>query len=209
MKVKKIDMTGRTLEEVFATITPTKIACCNWKEEYPYAPDVEFRLFHTGSHLHVRFDVTEQYTVARIAEDNGDVWTDSCCEFFFSLDGEKYYNVETNCIGRMLIGHYTAPKENLIRAGEEILSQVQRITSLGTEPFGEREGDNSWSLMLSLPTAVFHQDDIKSWDGLRLKANLYKCGDGLTKPHYLSWLPIDTPQPNFHCPPYFGDLEME
>ena len=28
--------------------------------------------------------------------------------------------------------------------------------------------------------------------------NIYKCGDGLKKPHFISLFPIDTPEPDFH-----------
>ena len=105
----------------------------------------------------------------------------------------------------MLIG-YRAKGKEVVHAGEEVLSQVERITSLGTEPFEERIGDNKWSLILGLPTAIMHQDKIDSWEGLKLKVNLYKCGDNLLQPHYLSWSPITLDKPNFHCPEFFGTL---
>ena len=208
MKIAKIDLADRTLEQVFESITPEKIACCNWAEDYPYAPSVTFKMFHTGDKLYVRFDVEEGYTAARVAEDNGKVWTDSCCEFFFSLDDEAYYNIEMTCIGRMLIG-YHQKDHDVIHAGEDILSQVERIPSLGTEPFEERVGENKWSLMYALPTSIMHQHKVDSWNGLKLKANLYKCGDNLSKPHFLSWQPITLPQPCFHCPEFFTTIELE
>ena len=208
MKVAKINLAGQTLEQVFEGIAPEKIACCNWAEEYPYAPYVTFKMFHTGDKLYLRFDVEEGYTAARVAENNGEVWTDSCCEFFLSLDGKAYYNVETTCIGKMLIG-YRQKCEAAIHAGEDILSQVERYTSLGTEPFEERIGENKWSLMLGLPTSIMHQHKVESWDGLKLKVNLYKCGDNLSKPHFLSWQPIALPKPCFHCPEFFTAIELE
>ena len=208
MKVAKIELSGKSLNEVFEGIAPEKIACCNWAEEYPYAPNVTFKMFHTGEKLYVRFDVEEQYTAARVAENNGEVWTDSCCEFFLALNDEAYYNIETTCIGRMLIG-YRKKGQDVIHAGENVLSLVERHTSLGTEPFEERVGDNKWSLILGLPTAIFHQDSVESWNGLKLKVNLYKCGDNLSKPHFLSWQPIALPQPCFHCPEFFTAIELE
>ena len=208
MKISKIELSDKNLNEVFESIAPEKIACCNWAEEYPYAPNVTFKMFHTGEKLYIRFDVEEGYTAARVAEDNGEVWTDSCCEFFLSLDGEAYYNVETTCIGKMLIG-YRQAGHDVIHAGEEILSQVERHTSLGTTPFEERIGENKWSLMLGLPTSIMHQHKVESWNGLKLKVNLYKCGDNLSKPHFLSWQPIVLPQPYFHCPEFFTTIELE
>ena len=208
MKIAKIDLTGNSLEDVFEGIASEKIACCNWAEEYPYAPEVTFKMFHTGEKLYLRFDVAEGYTAARVGEDNGEVWTDSCCEFFLSLDDEAYYNVETTCIGKMLIG-YRKKGQDVIHAGEDVLSQVERHTSLGTETFEERVGENKWSLMLGLPTSIMHQHKVESWDGLKLKVNLYKCGDNLSKPHFLSWQPIALPQPCFHCPEFFTAVELE
>jgi hypothetical protein len=41
-----------------------------------------------------------------------------------------------------------------------------------------------------------------------LRANLYKCGDECDLPHYISWSPIDLPSPDFHCPDFFGKIEL-
>ena len=107
----------------------------------------------------------------------------------------------------MLIG-YRQKGQDVIHADDTVLSQVERTTSLGTEPFEERVGDNKWSLMLGLPTSIMHQHKVESWDGLKLKVNLYKCGDGCNRAHFLSWSPIDLPEPNFHCPQFFGVVKM-
>ena len=32
----------------------------------------------------------------------------------------------------------------------------------------------------------------------KIRANFYKCGDKTAHPHYVSWAPINTPQPDFH-----------
>ena len=40
----------------------------------------------------------------------------------------------------------------------------------------------------------------------KLRANFYKCGDCTAHPHFLSWSPIDTPNPDFHRPDFFGEL---
>lgn len=209
LTISKVDLTGRTLDEVFATIAPEKIACGNWCAEFPDAPETEFRAFHTGDKLYMRFDVRENLTFARHAVDNGDVWTDSACEFYFSFDGKSYYTVEMNCIGYMLAAYYPEPRKNVIRAGEEILSQVERISTLGREAFGIREGDNSWSLTMVLPTSICHQHDLKSWDGLKITANLYKCGNRPEQPHFISWQPVPTPKPDFHSPQFFKTIVFE
>jgi hypothetical protein len=41
-----------------------------------------------------------------------------------------------------------------------------------------------------------------------LNCNFYKCGDKCMHPHYLSWSPIGLPEPNFHCPEFFGKINL-
>lgn len=206
-KITGVDPDNRAaVEAAFADIEPQAIACCNWPEEFPYAPEVSFRMFHTGAWLLLRFDVAERYTAARVTADNGEVWTDSCVEFFLSPDGKKYYNFETTCIGRMLLAARTS-RHDADPAGPEVLAQVKRCTTLPFgETFGEREGDNRWSLTLAIPPQALFRHEITDWSGLRARMNLYKCGDRLSHPHFLSWQPIRTEKPDFHRPEFFGEV---
>ncbi|MGH2565575.1 MAG: carbohydrate-binding family 9-like protein, partial [Ginsengibacter sp.] len=40
------------------------------------------------------------------------------------------------------------------------------------------------------------------------KVNFYKCGDKLPKPHFLTWNTVETEDPDFHAPEYFGSMEF-
>ncbi len=212
MKIRHIPAATATdtdaLAAAFANIEPTPIACNNWAEEYAYAPHVTFRMFHTGSHLMLRFDVEERYTMALVTHDFGEVWTDSCVEFFIALDDSGYYNFETTCIGRMLLA-FRKERPHPTDAPQSILDTVRRYPTLGTEPFVEREGDNRWSMTLAIPATALFRHEVKSWSGLSATMNLYKCGDNLSHPHFLSWQPIDNPKPDFHLPRFFGKVEFE
>jgi hypothetical protein len=53
------------------------------------------------------------------------------------------------------------------------------------------------------------KDGKPSLSGLRAKANFYKCGDGLTVPHFVTWAPISTEKPDYHRPEFFDWLEFE
>ena len=210
MKIPGIHLSsddGAAVEAAFAAIVPQPIACLNWPEEYPYAPTAAFSAFHTGDELFLRFDVEERCTMALVAEDNGPVWTDSCVEFFIAPDGEGYYNFETNCIGRMLLEYHPA-HANTVRAHAETLAGIRRMPSLGGEPFAERQGGNRWSMTLVIPPRALFRHRIVRWDGLRATANLYKCGDGLSSPHFLSWRPITAPRPDFHRPEFFECIQF-
>ncbi len=213
MKIRKIEgvvpSDVNAVEAAFETVEAQKVACCNWPSEFPYAPEVGFKMFHTGSLLFVRYEVNETYTAARVSEDNGEVWTDSCVECFISPDGKSYYNIEATCIGRILISNRKSRTEDVIPASQEVLDKVVRIPSLGTEPFEERVGENHWTLILAIPPQALFRHDLNDWTGLKARMNIYKCGDNLSKPHFLSWQPIKTEHPDFHCPEYFTEVEFE
>ena len=192
-----------SLQAVADTLQPIPVACCNWPQAYPYVPEMQLRLFHCGSHLILDYSVCEKCTAARVREDLGEVWTDSCCEFFLQPRGEgNYYNIEATCIGRILIG-WRPGREGAVHAPKELLNKVLRYPSLGTEPFEERLGDNRWRLTLAVPVEALFADLLTTFSGLEARFNCYKCGDNLSQPHYVSLAPIQTASPDFHRPEYF------
>ncbi len=213
MKVRKMEGVKpddiKTLDEAFSKVEPETIGCCNWPEEYPYSPEVTLRMFHTGSSLLLRYDVAEKYTAARVTEDGGEVWTDSCVECFMAPDDSGYYNLEATCIGRILLSNRKSRSEGIVQADEEVLKSIVRIPSLSCEPFEECTGDNRWSLTLAIPPQALFRHEINDWSGMKLRMNFYKCGDNLSKPHFLSWKPVKTGSPDFHRPEFFAEVEFE
>ncbi len=213
MKVKKIAGINpddiNALEKAFSTISPEKIGCCNWPEDFPYSPDVEFRMFHTGKYLMLKYEVAEEVTAALVTEDNGEVWTDSCVECFVALDNETYYNFEATSIGRVLLANRRSAIDDVIHAEQAVMDKILRFPSWGTEPFEEVAGNNRWSLILCIPSDVLFRHGLESWDGAKVRMNLFKCGDKLSKPHFLSWQPISYEHPAFHLPEFFAEVEFE
>jgi hypothetical protein len=49
---------------------------------------------------------------------------------------------------------------------------------------------------------------VKPAPGVKWRANLYKCADATSHPHWLTWSKVDYNRPNFHLPDYFGELEF-
>ena len=179
----------------------------NWPAAFPYTPKVEVRVAHTGNAIILNYRV-EEASVKAEASDNGNVWEDSCCEFFSVPAGDGvYYNIECNCAGQMLIGS-GAGRKNRERAPKNVLDTVRRWSSLGRAPFAEKEAPAQWQMVLVIPVSAFFKHRLTDISGTTIKANFYKCGDKLTKPHYLSWNPIDLPRPNFLCPEFFGEVEF-
>ena len=197
------------LEKAFESIASNKVACVNWPAEYGYAPEFSFKIFHTGDALAIRYEVREKCTAALVEKDNGEVWTDSCCEFFFQPGGKgNYYNLEATCIGKVLLANRSG-REDVVHAEPSVLSAIGRFPSLGCATFAEKKGDMRWSLLLTVPAQAYFKDDIKSFCGLKGRFNIYKCGDRLSMPHFVSYAPIKTESPDFHRPEYFTEIEFE
>lgn len=186
-----------------------EVACVNWPGEYPSAPKVAFKMAHNGTHIFLQFFVEEDEILAKTAEDNGPVWTDSCVEFFISFgDSPYYYNAEFSCIGKALLG-YRKDKQHAEHGSPAIMNSIKRYSSLGSEPFDKKKGDFKWNMLVVIPVTAYWQSGLTSFSGVKARANFYKCGDNLTTPHFLSWNPILTEKPNFHVPQYFGELNFE
>lgn len=184
------------------------ISCLNWPESFPYRPQSGFRIAHNQNELFIQFTVIEDCTMALITEDNGEVWTDSCVEFFLALDDTGYYNFEFTCIGKALLG-FRKERSNATHANVETMNSIKRFSTLGTKNFQEETIKGKWQLTVAIPATALFRHDIKSWAQLSPSINLYKCGDKLSKPHYLSWQPIDTPKPDFHVARCFKKVRIK
>ena len=176
----------------------------NWKA-FPYLPEVRFRMAHTGTEIWLKYLVREKYIRALETRTNGDVYKDSTVEFFISLNGKEYYNFEFSCIGTIHLSHGPG-RGNRIRINPEIAEKINIESSLGNQPFEEQSGDFSWEMMIRIPVECFVFDSIKKLDGLKASANFYKCGDATSEPHFVTWNPINTENPDYHRPEFFGKI---
>ncbi len=190
-----------------ADVAFEKIDTVNW-QEFPYKPEVCFRAAHCGDKLLLNYRCTEEAVRAVAEGDNGPVWEDSCVEFFVSFDGKKYYNIECNCAGTILSA-CGEDRNSRTPAPAEVLAGVKRYASLAGNMPADGQGPVSWEVSLIVPATTYFGAGIQSFDGVKAHGNFYKCGDKLPTPHFLSWNPIGTPNPDFHCPKYFGEVEFE
>lgn len=187
--------------------TRQQIDSLNWKQ-YPYSPLTTFTVAHSGTAIYIDFFVRCNYLRAHNSEDLSPVSQDSCVEFFVSPTCDNHYwNFEFNCIGTINASH-RSERKNPTRLSHEELASVRRYASCGTRPFREMEGIFAWSLIVAIPLDLI---GVKYTPGepLTLAANFNKCASATSAPHYLSWNPIDTPEPNFHHPEFFGQLILE
>lgn len=209
LSIPKIEAsTWDEASEKMSAVEASEIKQINWPDDFPYAPKVTFKAAHNGKILFLDFHVDEEVTMAQVAEDNGEVWTDSAVEFFVTFDDKGYYNFEFNCIGKALLG-FRKVKPEAVHADPAVMEMIRREPSLGGEPFVEKNIKGGWDLKVGIPMEAFFGHSFKTLDGLHARGNFYKCGDNLSKPHFLSWTPIDTAKPNFHMPEFFGRLIFE
>lgn len=179
-----------------------------WKK-YAYKPDVNFKIGYTDQSILLKVFVQENYIKAKYNQANDPVYRDSCFEFFISLDNENsYYNFEFNCIGTPYLA-YGKPGNNREKVNIEIINSIQTFSTLGNKTFEERKGDFSWELNINIPYSAFFKHDLKSLEGKTCGSNFYKCGDDLSLTHFVTWNNIDTKEPDFHRPKFFGKLTFE
>ena len=184
-----------------------RIETINW-QEYSYKPEVTFTIAYSDNEIFLKYYVKENFLKAEKTLTNQMVCEDSCVEFFISPDDDGvYYNIEFNAIGTCLLGTGTA-RENSTQANPEIVSRIRRLSSEGDRPFKEKEGEFDWTLTVAIPYEVFFHHSVRDLKGKTFRANFYKCGDNLKVPHYVTWNPVGTKNPDYHQPEYFGLLKF-
>lgn len=189
---------------------PQRLDCLNWGEAFPYKPSVEFRIGYDEAGVHLEWTVDEQSVRAEQGTPGGEVYEDSCVEFFFkpSADDPHYYNFEWNAIGNLCVSWRTG-RFDAEPAPASVYGLVRSDSSCGSKPFSEKPSEGPWTLKLFIPVEAFWKSGIKSLRGLKACGNFYKCGDGLAVPHFVTWAPISTEKPDYHRPEFFKDIVFE
>lgn len=112
-------------------------------------------------------------------------------------------NFEFNCIGTCDAARRLSREEKTSLTDEEYKSII-RYSSLENKTFNEKKGIYDWELLVAIPLSVMGLDPQNLPE--KILANFYNCADDTEYPHFVSWNPIDLPNPDFHCPKFFGEL---
>ena len=212
---KKAAEIGAAMDE--AGVEYNWIDVAQWPERNNgYKPEVRFRIAYSQQMLFIEYYVKEANIKALYSEDKeSKPFKDSCCEFFFSPEcNSNYYNMELNCIGKGTFafrrGGRKGPK---IAYGEEIMKRIFRYSTLGEAPIETNVKENGelfeWKLTVAIPLDCFTETPMNELKGKTMRANFYKCGDDMPKPHFLTWNRIELDKPDFHTPDFFGALHFE
>ena len=115
-------------------------------------------------------------------------------------------------------GNVLKPKVTFLRNGQELPSAKPPASGQSSEEFDESatsvprsvipEQADGWSVEYEIPGEFVSRffPGFTWHEGLRIRANAYKCGDLTPSPHYLSWNPMDPGIVSFHRPDHFGEM---
>jgi hypothetical protein len=188
------------------TIT-NPVQVLNW-EEFRYQPKVYFRIGHISNEIWLKYYVEEKHIRAVETRTNGEVYKDSCVEFFISPDGENYYNFEFSCIGTIHLA-FGSGRGNRKFVEPATVEKIEIKSTLGNKPFEAKSGHYEWEMMIRIPIESFAYSNLESFNELKAAANFYKCGDETAVPHFVTWNPVKTESPDYHRPEFFGKVSFE
>jgi hypothetical protein len=181
-----------------------------------HRPRTRARLLHTGDGLAGIFRVEDRYVRSVHTRFGDPVYEDSCVEIFLQpKPGRGYFNFEMNCGGALLASHITDHRRvpggfaGFKSLGEDAGRSVLVRSSQPSVVDPEVEAPLDWQLGFFIPLELLerHVGGLAPLAGQTWRANLYKCGDRTSHPHWASWSPLDAR--NFHLPECFGMLSFE
>ena len=207
---KETDFPNFINEEVWNGVNDIKINADSylWKTNN-YTPSVIIKVFHTEKNIYLNFKVFEKKINIKHTKYGGDIWKDSCVEFFFNPfpnTSEYYFNIEINAIGVPLIGVRKANSNTRPYYFTEEEVKDWKIIASVKEAISGEHGNDFWTLHYRIPKPFFENYYNQKFNGETGIANFYKCGDETEFEHYGAWNKIESSKPNFHLPQYFGEI---
>jgi hypothetical protein len=179
-----------------------------------HRPLTQAKLAYDREALYVIFRVEDRYVLAATKERHGNVCQDSCVEFFFTPGTDLsagYFNIEVNVGGTMLFHHQKTPEGPGVPIAPEDCDAMTLAPSLPRIIDPEIAAPVTWTLEYRLPLDVLPRycPVSRPAPGVIWRANLYKCADRTSHPHWLTWSEVHFPRPRFHVPEDFGELVFE
>lgn len=185
--------------EAIFSAPEAEVGIYGWKRG-GYEPECRARLIYLREKGFLcRMDCAETAPKADETEEDGEVYKDSCMELFVNFapeQGERYLNLEANARGTLhcKLGDGRHGRTSLFALGvprPELKAELR---------------EDGWSveffIRLETIRALYGKEDFSAGDTIRL--NFYKCGDATDLPHYGAWSRVETPEPDFHRPEWFG-----
>lgn len=178
-----------------------------------HRPTTQIKILYDADALYVRFRVEDRYIIALETEPQSGVSGDSCVELFFTPGANEppgYFNIEVNCVGTTLFHYQRHPGvEN--RPLDEGIAQLQMHHSIpGPTVNPEVTEPLAWTVGYRVPFRALapYATITVPKSGSTWRANMYKCANRSSHPHWLTWSPVAFERPNFHLKEQFGFLHF-
>ncbi len=180
-----------------------------------HRPRTRARLLHAEQGLHGIFRVEDRYVVCRHTGFQEQVCEDSCVEIFLQpKPNDGYFNFEMNCGGTLHATHVTDHRREggALGAASPLTAeqgrQVAIRTTLPPVVVPEITTALDWELSFFVPSSLLeaYVGPLGALAGQEWRANLYKCADRASHPHWGAWSAVDAL--NFHLPHCFGRLRF-
>ncbi|GEM_PF-180943 len=173
-------------------------------------PKTLAKLLYEEDALHVLYRVEDRCVRAAATRFQERVCEDACVEIFLApRPAQGYFNFEMNCLGTLLAAFQQTKGDERVRHDLPAdLGGTVRVVSTLSGPLAEEEpGSVTWLVECRIPFAVLeaYVGPVRPVAASAWRANLYKCADKSTKPHYAAWAPIEG-KLSFHRPECFGTL---
>jgi len=176
-----------------------------------HRPKTQAKLLYDDADIYAIFRVEDRYVRCVDTKRNGSMCADSCVEFFIEpVAGRGYFNTEINCGGTPLV-HYNAQsasnRYDPVKMDDARMDKIKIYHSLPEVVEPEIADPTTWLIEFSVPYDVFEAfvGPIVRHPGTIWRANLYKCGDRTSHPHWAMWNPIPG-ELGFHKPEHFAPL---
>jgi hypothetical protein len=185
-------------------------------ESSEHRPRTLARLLYDARGIHGLFQVHERYVRCARTEYGGEVWKDSCVEFFVQPKaGAGYFNFEFNCGGALLCSYIVDPTrtadgfKNFTKVPVAVGRQIQVRASLPRLVEPEIAEPVVWYLQFFIPFPVMEHyvGALGQVNGQTWRGNFFKCAEDNSHPHWAAWSPVS--EFNFHLPGCFGELRFE
>lgn len=174
-----------------------------WKaQDGDYMPECAARVGWNEEGLHVLMYALEPEIRAMETRTGGNVYLDSCMEFFLAPDSRSlcFVNFEINPLATM----YISVGEG--RTGRDILSVLPE----GFNPCASKHNGMWWAVTYTIPSEFLSaRFAFRLCSGTIVRGNFYNCGDPQRHPHHGLFYPYNLPKPDYYRADLFAKMVLE
>jgi hypothetical protein len=181
-------------------------------------PRTRAKLLYDDQNLYVFWLVQDRYVTCTRTRTNEQTHRDSCVEIFVQPrgSGTPHFAIEINCGGTVMMAQIIDPRRTADKFADwrrlepRDVERAKIYHSLPKTVSPEISDDIEWRIEAAIPLSVLETyagEKLAPLAGQTWRANLYKCADDSSHPHFAAWSVVGG-KCNFHQPEYFGELRF-